>query len=114
MKNKIATFLIWIASKLVTKPEEKVSYTALYDLMVEMYNNSPSAYSVDKELYSIMFNAKYSNYIGTLSPSNTLTSFYSRASLGDTSYIKEPLYRMMVLHKDIETRRLSNRLRRSQ
>lgn len=114
MRNKIVTFLRGIATKLDNKTEVESSDKPLYDMMVDMYKNTLSPNCVDKEVYSVMFDAKYHAYIGTLSPSSTLSTFYTRAATGDSSYIKEPLYRMMVTKKDIETRRLSNRLRRSQ
>ena len=66
----------------------------------------------------MVFNAKYSEEVKSLGietePSKLLTQFYNMANKGDTSFMKDPFYRLLAQMKDSEIRKLRYRIKRNQ
>lgn len=85
-----------------------------------MYSENAFPYILDREVAATIFNVKHEDNLkeilghSNISPNELLTTFYSLATKGDPSYMRDPFYRYLSKIKDIEIRKLHYRFKRNQ
>jgi hypothetical protein len=120
MKEKI---ILWVLNKLLnmtdTEIQEDLYKEKINTLIFRLYKNSMVPQLLDREINAMLFNAKYTDTLNDLgidkiTPSQLLTTYYNLSNKGDTSFMKEKFYRVLVQSGDNEVRKLRYRIKRNQ